>query len=276
MIDFSVAKSDGEIPRKRGVYHFITKNLNSSREFVSLFERTGAAKVRSFAMSHSQSVKGNKLIESLPPDDAARLGSIARLVHPGRGSVLSSRSEPATELWFPHGGLIALTTADASGRSVQTGVVGSEGCAGLGALFPRSAPLPDAIVQIEAPMLVVHAAQLRPMLAERPAVQTAMAYFLYNLAIQSLQNIACNRLHGLRARCCRWLLTIGDRSSSNDLPLTQETFATLLGSGRPRVNGVLAALENQGLVRRRRGGIRLIDRPALEAESCACYRLSRP
>jgi CRP-like cAMP-binding protein len=217
----------------------------------------------------------NKLVAGLPTEDAAYLASICRVIYPPQGSVLTTRSEPTTELWFPHAGVVALTATDASGRSVQTGVICSDGCVGLEALFGRSPALPDAVVQVEGPMSVVQADQFRKVLIARPAIQAALTRFLFLLSARSLQTVACNRLHSLRSRCCRWLLTIQDCVASNDLPLTQENLATLLGSGRPRINGLLATLEKRGLVRRHRGRISLLDRAGLEKLTCDCYWLMR-
>jgi CRP-like cAMP-binding protein len=180
------------------------------------------------------------------------------------------------DIWFPHTGVVALIATDASGRSVQTGLVGREGGVGLEALFGETAPLPDSVVQIEGAMSILPASALRRALSERPAIQGALSQFLYGLSAQSLQTIACNRLHSLIARCCRWLLTLQDRAGCDDLPLTQENLAMLLGGGRSRVNVLLARLERHGLVRRRRGRIRLTGRAGLEAQSCECYRSGRP
>jgi CRP-like cAMP-binding protein len=166
-------------------------------------------------------------------------------------------------------------TTDASGRSVQTGIVGREGCVGLEALFGNGRPAADAVVQIEGAMSVVSAAHLRTALDTRPRVQAALSTFLHALSAQSLQTIACNRLHNLCARCCRWLLTMQDKAKSNDLPLTQEGLATLLGGGRPRVNRLLATLERDGILRRYRGRIHVLRRAGLEQYTCECYRLIR-
>jgi len=178
-------------------------------------------------------------------------------------------------VWFPHTGVVALTATDAAGRSVQTGLVGKEGCVGLEALFGPTVTLPEAVVQIEGPMSVITANDLRAALSHRPSIQAALSRFLFSLSAQSMQTIACNRLHSLVSRCCRWLLTIQDRAETDDLPLTQENLATLLGSGRPRINAVLAGLEKKGLVRRHRGRIRLLRRSGLETCACECYRTVR-
>jgi CRP-like cAMP-binding protein len=217
----------------------------------------------------------NRLLASLPRDDAAYLTSISRLERPPQGRTLSGRSAPATDVWFPHGGVVAVIATDASGRSVQTGMVGREGGVGLEALFGDVAALPDSVVQIEGAMSLIPAAALRLAFSERPAIQLALSRFLYGLSAQSLQTIACNRLHSLLSRCCRWMLTLHDRVARDDLPLTQESLATLLGGGRPRINALLALLERNGLVRRYRGRIQLLNRSGLEAHSCECYDVSR-
>jgi CRP-like cAMP-binding protein len=223
----------------------------------------------------TREVTQNRLLASLPREDAGYLASVSRSERPVQGRTLASRSAPANEIWFPHGGAVALIATDATGRSVQTGLIGREGGVGLEAIFGGTASLPDSVVQIEGPMSVIPADALRCALFERPAIQAALLQFLYGLTAQSLQTIACNRLHDLLSRCCRWLLTLHDRVALDDLPLTQENLATLLGSGRPRINALLAVLEEKGLIRRQRGRIRLVTQSGLEAHACECYNATR-
>jgi CRP-like cAMP-binding protein len=220
-------------------------------------------------------LRTNRLLASLPPDDGVYLASLSRIEHAPPGRVLSGGSEPGTEIWFPHSGAIALINTDASGRSVQTGIVGSEGCVGLEALFGQRQPVPETVVQIGGRMSVIPAIQLRTAVGARPWIHAALSTFLYDLSAQSLQTIACNRLHRLLPRCCRWLLAMQDKAKGNDIPITQENLATLLGSGRPRINLLLATLEKDGILRRSRGRIRLLTRAALERHTCECYYLAR-
>lgn len=234
------------------------------------------ATVRSLAMSQaSRKSRGNRLLGGLAPEDRHYLASVSHIEHVPQGLVLTSRAEPGTEVWFPHTGAVALTTTDETGRSVQTGMVGREGCVGVDALFAPAPVLSDAIMQVEGDMSVIPAKQFRTAVDGRPQLQRALSKFLHSLAAKSLQTIACNRLHTLHARCCRWLLTMQDTLESNTLPLTQEELATLLGSGRPRVNMLLARLEQDGALRRRRGRIELLSRAPLERDACECYRLVR-
>jgi CRP-like cAMP-binding protein len=217
----------------------------------------------------------NLLLASLPPDDGGFLASAIRLDHPRQGQLLSTRAEPGVEVWFPNTGIIALSITDHEGRTAQTGMVGPEGCVGLETLFHWAPALADSSVQVAGEMAVIPAARLRTAVETRPAVQAALSRFLYHLTAQSLQTVACNRLHSLEARCCRWLLMMQDRTGDDELPLTQESLATMLGSGRPRINALLAIMELSGLVRRYRGRIRLLSRPGLERRACECYRLLR-
>jgi CRP-like cAMP-binding protein len=226
--------------------------------------------------SHARHVaRVNKLLAALPAQEGRFLASVLRSERPPQGQVLTSRTEPATEIWFPGTGVIALSVTDDEGRSVQTAVVGPEGCVGLEAVFGWTPGLADSTVQVAGEMSVIQAAHLRSAIESNAVVHAAFTRFLFDLAAQSLQTTACNRLHSLEARCCRWLLMMQDRTGGDDLPLTQESLATMLGSGRPRINGLLAMLELNGLLRRYRGRIRLLSRSGLERRACECYRWLR-
>jgi CRP-like cAMP-binding protein len=213
-------------------------------------------------------------LASLPPQVGLQVASLCRIEHPPQGHVLTTVSEPASDVWFPHAGTVALITVDASGRAVQTGMVGREGCIGIHSLVGQRHFFSDAVVQIGGAMSVISAVHLKAEMQARPEVQAAVWGFLYGFAVGALQTIACNRLHSLHARCCRWLLTMRDKTASDDLPLTQESLAALLGGGRPRINFLLSELEKDGLLQRFRGRIRLLDRPGLMQHACDCYRLT--
>lgn len=195
-----------------------------------------------------------------------------RVESPAPGQVVVARGKPAADVWFPNSGTIALLVTDRVGRTAQTGVLGPEGCVGLEAIFSKAPAVVEAVIQIPGDMLSIPAPALRAAWESKPAIQMALAACLVSLSAQSLQTVACNRLHSLEVRCCRWLLMMQDRTGTNELPLTQDALATMLGSGRPRINGLLAVMEQEGLVRRSRGRIVLLDRRGLESRVCECYR----
>jgi CRP-like cAMP-binding protein len=198
-----------------------------------------------------------------------------RVEHPRRGRTLGSRCDAPTDIWFPHSGLVALATTDAEGHNVQSAYVGSEGCVGVETLLDQAPNLADATVQIEGDISVISAARFRSALKARPPIREAVLKYLYALSAQLLQATACDRLHTLEQRCCRALLLMQDSTGMDELALTQESLAALLGGGRPRVNNVLGSLERKGLLRRRRGRIDLLRRAGLKARSCDCYRVVR-
>jgi CRP-like cAMP-binding protein len=160
----------------------------------------------------------NHLPAGLHDDDRALLAQALRIERPPPNHVLSSRADPATEIWFPHSGIIALPVTDNEGRTVQAGVVGPEGCVGLETMFPRVPAVADAWVQITGEMSVIAGAPLRLVLETRPSIQATLARFLFELSAQPLQTAACNRLHSLEAHCCRWLRMMRDRTGEDDLP----------------------------------------------------------
>jgi CRP-like cAMP-binding protein len=220
----------------------------------------------------ADSVKGNRLLAGLQAADRALLAPAFRIERLSPNHLLSSRIDPVTDIWFPHSGVIALSITDNQGRTVQTGVVGREGCVGLENMFLHTPLMADASVQIAGEMSVISAPSLRSAIRVRPSIQIALALFLFALSAQSLQTTACNRLHTLEERGCRWLLMMRDRTDEDDLPLPQESLAAMLGSGRPRINVLLAALEQHGLIQRYRGRIRLLNRSGLEGRACECDR----
>lgn len=215
----------------------------------------------------------NELLAALQDEDRSLLASALRIERPPLNLQLSRRNQPTNDIWFPHDGVIALSVTDHGGRTVQAAVVGSEGCIGLENIFLDTLALTDASVQIAGYMSVIAAPALRAAVATRPLIQSTLTRFLYDLSAQSLQTIACNRLHTLEARCCRWLLMMRDRTSNDVLPMTQERLAAMLASGRPRINALLSSLENNGLLVRHRSRICLLHRPGLEARACECYRI---
>lgn len=216
----------------------------------------------------NQDTGPNELLSHLPAADYDHLARLTRLERQPQGAVLRGG-----EVWFPHSAVVALTTVDAQGRAVQGGLIGRDGCAGAEAVLAPGLLLPDPVVQIGGLLSVVSAPRLAEAMTLRPALRKVLLVFLYGLAVRSIRTIACNRLHSLLARCCRWLLALQDLTASAELRVTQESLSLLLGSGRPRVNQLLRTLQEQRLVRLQRGAVRILDRAGLGRSACACYQI---
>lgn len=154
-------------------------------------------------------------------------------------------------------------------------MVGREGVAGL----PLLAAQPSAwktIVQVPGEALAIDTDVLGQHAAEHPELQMVFLRYMGYLNQMSAQNIACNRFHTIDHRAARWLLMVRDRSDSDDIEITQEFFAQMLGVHRPNLTAVLSSLRNRGLLERtQRGRIRLLDPAGLEAVACECYQRIR-
>src|SRR6201995_3762475 len=112
--------------------------------------------------------RGSHLLARLSAETKGNLASVTRLEHPAQGVLLSTKSESPTKIWFPNSGVSALSITDGEGRTVQTGIVGSEGCVGLETLFPPTPILADAAVQVSGEMSVIPAPSLRLALQSTP------------------------------------------------------------------------------------------------------------
>jgi CRP-like cAMP-binding protein len=213
---------------------------------------------------------GNQLLNRLTPGGRDALGQWLRVEQIPQGTILTRRFRPLTHAWFPHHGLISLTISTEEGRMAEVAAIGREGAVGLEAAFEPTVALSDSVVQIAGAFSVVRAEHLRAVVAEHPAVGIGLSRYGRALTAQLQQSVACNALHRLDQRCCRWLITAQGRAGTDELPLTQETLAGILGAGRPGISGVLRSLEQAGLIGRRRGRIRILNRGGIANLACEC------
>lgn len=216
----------------------------------------------------------NQLLTALPPDDYARIASHLSLAPLGARQVLYKRDEPLTQVFFPGRSLCSLVLTMEDGASAEIAVVGPEGVVGVEvALGLRVAPC-DATVQVagEGHALVMGADAFRAELARGGAFDIAVQKYARAFMGFVTQSIACNALHSVDARCCRWLLHAQDRLAASELPLTHDLLSAMLGVRRPTVTLVLSDLTHRGIISTSRGRVHIIDRAGLEARSCDCYR----
>ena len=202
-----------------------------------------------------------------PVDEAMTVATLRR------GQIICRRDAPITHFVFPLDAVISLVSRDSSGNGIETGVIGREGCAGIEAILGNELALADAIVQMPGEAASVPVRVLREAAAAHPTLQQALLGFLGTLIGQLMQSAACNRLHGVEARCCRWLLAVRDRAGRNDLPLTHEFLAEMLGVRRPTVTLVLQSLQQAGLVNGARGRLVVLDREGLVRTACDCHTI---
>lgn len=216
---------------------------------------------------------GNRLLDSLTATEAILLAPHCEVVTLVAGTVLQEPDSPLTQVIFPgRGTVLSLVAVGRDGRVAEAAAIGCEGVlAGL-----RGQPvLCRTVVQVGGPALRLDARRLAAAATSSASLRDRLDIYGAALLAQVLQSVACAALHPVEARACRWLLTLQDRVGRPELPLTQEYLADMLGVRRTTITRVVAALEQRGLIRHRRGRILVADRPGLESASCECHQMVR-
>jgi CRP-like cAMP-binding protein len=231
-------------------------------------EEPGAAGASRFPIHFSS----NRLLSTFAPADRQLVEAAATAVQLQRGDVLFDAGSEVPATHFPAAGtVIAILVSVFDGRTVEVATIGKEGAVGGIVSCGRAPAFARAVVQIPGAALKVDLKVLEDAKAHSPHIRDLFCRYSDALLAQVMQSVACNAFHPLEARCCRWLLTAQDRAGGDDIPLTQEYLAEMLGVQRTTVSAVARALQEQGLIGYRRGTIRILDREAVEARSCECY-----
>lgn len=227
------------------------------------------------AMSIRPAVLSNKLLAVLPLADRQRISSYLAAVPAEFKHVFYKQGATIDDVYFPGGGAWSLTKTMEDGSTAEVGTLGSEGMIGSSVFFGDRVSQTEAIVQIagDQDACKMPVAAFMAEMELRGAFYNRVIRYHQALAIQIQQTTACNALHPVEQRCCRWLLMSRDRVGGDDFKLTQEFLAIMLGVRRPTVTLVVGALEKAGLIESRghRGTIRIVDSARLEAASCECY-----
>jgi CRP-like cAMP-binding protein len=217
----------------------------------------------------------NNLLQALPPEDHALLAPHLINVECERGRLLYDPGDPIDHIYFPHDGVISLMTLMDSGAAIESTTIGPEGALGLMAAVAPRQSLSRAIVQTPVKASKISAERLHEAWERSPRIRDLVDRHTEALYGHAIQSVACNALHSVEARFCRWLLTCHDRISTDTVALTQEFLADMLGVQRTTVTAVARSLQEKGAIRYRRGVVDIVDRQALEALTCECYGVIR-
>ena len=213
----------------------------------------------------------NRLLLSLPSASLARLLPELAPVSLKRGQVIDHVDGKIGYLHFVNQGLVSLVKTMRDGRSVEIGAVGTEGVTGPAALFGIESAIVETIVQVPGTALRIPVElAMREMFSDAAFTATMRKYVRFAIS-EIAQTAACNRLHTLQERCCRWLLIAHDSAASDTFPLTHEFLAMMLGGQRTAVTVAASALQKAGLIEYSRGSVKVTDRPGLEKAACECY-----
>jgi CRP-like cAMP-binding protein len=221
--------------------------------------------------AETTSHRTNRLLAALELEDFALLESHLETVNLTRGQVLYEAGDPILHAYFPHDAVVSLVNVMEDGGSVEVGVFGREGVLGLlSALVTREA-FGRYIVQMSGTASRIPVERLNEVRNARPALRQLIMNYGEVLLAQTFQTVACNAVHVVEARCCRWILNMHDRADQDTLPLTHEFLGEMLGVQRSTVSVVTRTLQTAGLIRQSRGGITITDRAGLEETACECY-----
>lgn len=215
----------------------------------------------------------NLILNALPPEDYERLSSRLEHVNLPLRQVLYRPDQPVTHVYFPESGTVSVVSVFEDGRSVEVGMVGNEGMFGVNVFMGSvSTPL-EAVVQLPGEGYRLRADVLRDEFARGGWLQDLLLRYTQAYIIQVAQNAACNRAHHVEGQLAKWLLMCQDRARSQELELTHEFIATMLGVRRPGVTETVGLLRDRGLIDYVRGHITITDREGLERLTCECYPL---
>jgi CRP-like cAMP-binding protein len=175
--------------------------------------------------------------------------------------------------YFPSEGVVSLLTVMEDGAGIELATIGNEGMVGLPILLGIAESSSRAVVQVPSVGLRMRADRLKAEISRDTPLRRLLLLYNGVFLFQISQGVACNGLHSVQRRCCRWLLMTHDRVASDEFPITHEFLSQMLGVRRPSITEVLRPLQKDGLIGYRRGKMTIFDREGLEAASCECYRI---
>jgi CRP-like cAMP-binding protein len=219
--------------------------------------------------------KQNQLLASLSAAEFKRLSAHLEPFPMPLGQVVYESGRALDHVYFPTTAIVSLLYVMEDGSSAEIAVVGNEGLVGI-SLFMGGETTPSrAVVQSAGHAFRLAARHLRTEFNRSGPMQHLLLRYTQSLITQMAQTAVCNRHHSVDQQLCRWLLLSLDRLPTQELVMTQELIANMLGVRREGVTAAAGKLQEAGVIEYRRGRIKVLDRPKLETMSCECYEVVR-
>jgi CRP-like cAMP-binding protein len=222
-------------------------------------------------MLDSAEPRNNFLLAALPDPEWERWRPLLERVEMPLGQVLYESGATLTHVYFPTTAIVSLLYVMENGSSAEIAVVGNEGLVGISLFMGGESTPSRAVVQSAGQGLRLQAQLMKDEFNRAGPVLHLMLRFTQALITQMSQTAVCNRHHSLDQQLCRWLLLSLDRLPTNELVMTQELIANMLGVRREGVTEAALKLQGAGLISYSRGHIMVLDRPGLEKRTCECY-----
>jgi CRP-like cAMP-binding protein len=213
----------------------------------------------------------NRLLAALSRSEFERLQPALELMPLALGEVLYESGTPLRHVYFPLDSIVSLLYVMADGASAEIAVVGNDGVIGISLFMSGESTPSRAVVQSAGHAYRLDGELLKTEFIRAGAVQHLLLRYTQALLTQMAQTAVCNRHYSLDQQLCRWLLLSLDRLPSNELIMTQELIANMLGVRREGVTEAAKKLQEAGLIQYRRGRIAVLDRLGIEARTCECY-----
>jgi CRP-like cAMP-binding protein len=216
----------------------------------------------------------NQLLARLSPQAFEQLRPHLVSIELKHGAVISRPNEPFERVYFPVSGFISLVVELSDGSMIETGIVARDGVLGAGAALDGRLLLTTSLVQVAGRAWTIAIEHVRRLALADEKFRSVLIRHEQVLLAQAQQSAACNASHSVEARLCRWLLRIRD-IVGDDLPLTQEFLAQMMGVRRTSVSLVAGTLQQAGLIKYSRGHIAIVDLERVQDSACECYETMR-
>ena len=213
----------------------------------------------------------NRLLALLPPEDRDALRRHAEVVSLRHGHHAIVPDEPIQHVYFPLTCLLSMVTTMEDGATVESGTIGREGMSGIPLLLNAGQTTMPTFCQIPGDSVRLRSEVVRELYERGGEARRIFNRYVHTVVVVGSQSAACNALHRVEARMARWLLKSSDGVGSDEVNLTQEYLAAMLGVRRPGVTETAGKLRAEGLIDYSRGSIRIVDRAGMERVACECY-----
>ena len=215
----------------------------------------------------------NRLLASLPTSEYRRLTPVMKLVPLTFGEVLYEPGDTIRFVYFPQDSIVSLLSSMSARSTLEVGMVGNEGMAGLSVFMGVNSSLTRAIVQGAGSAMRMSSVAVRDESNRLSSLHRLMHRYSHSFLAQVSQSSACNRFHSVNTRLARWLMMTSDRLGADEFRLTQEFMSNMLGVRREGVNKAAGMLQSGKMIRYSRGMITILNRGLLEDSACQCYSI---
>ncbi len=233
------------------------------------------AKPRNKVILTASMLDRNAIVRGLDKESEQLILAKCELVHLVLRQPIYAPEEPITDVYFPIDAIISIVSRMHDGQQIEIGTIGREGMSAFPLLMGASSTANESFCQVPGAAVRMPTAVFRALNASNNVMRQRLDRYLQAYVNMLGQLAACNRLHSIYERCSRWLLMSRDRVNTDDIELTHEYLAMMLGTGRSGVTIAASTLQRAGFIHYARGVITIVDRLGLESATCECYEVAR-